>query len=502
MVTFQLPLFEPSSPRPAKKRDLPSLAAGGKAYKLGKGGRRLYLEGLWLARSGFSPWGGKATVLVDSDSRQVTILLDPELAKDRPSAKALKRAVSGKVKRGKQVPVIDLEGPELDLRKVFGGAEQVVVRALRGGKLVITPAQAEEMRRERLDAPPNLNTIDLYGGCGLMALAAKRIGARSVLAIEHWDEAAEAFARLHHGVPVIEAGVEQVALEEHAHRGAWGLPRTPWLLTAGVPCETYSKMTQKGISVWSESGPRDPHELADQAFWTLVMIMLVNPVNVLIENVPDFLKHAGGFVRALQVLGYHVHVNVMNPADYGYGARRERAVIVATTQPGFSFPQPRRNRLPGQKLHDLLIDPDARILQQLPERQGGWFSVKSPSGMGKTLREWLSNREKWKVTSFEYDSPSVPAITKSMHKTHPQGPYLRHPTQRDLYRLLTVEELRRLHGLTPGEASSLPGQDQYSLATQLYGQAVHVPLFVEVLQRIPRGRPRGPITVQNPWGWM
>lgn len=483
-------------PRAKPRRDLPAVAAGagggGRVSKVGRGGTRIWLEGLWLLRSGFEAFG-EATVLLDKERHRVVLVLDPKLAdtlSSGSSTKAIKKKISGKVKRGKNVPVIDIE--RKDLREILGGAEQVIVQSHRG-HLVITPSQAEVLREERLAAPQDNREVSLYSGAGFLSLAAEQAGYRPVLAIEKWEQAADAFFAAHRGqVPVLELGVEQVALGEQAAPGRFGLPRNPWLMTAGVPCETYSRLGGKGTSVWgrskgaTEAHQLDPHQLADQAFWTLLMVILINPVNVVIENVENFTKYAGGFVRALQVLGYHVHVGLADPSEHGYAAGRKRAVIVATTHPGFSFPEKRSRKLSGQRLVDLLFAPGDPRLSGLSERHGGWFSTKAKKGLGKSLASWIGKR-KYPATTFEYSDARVPAVTKSMHKGSPTGPYLRHPERRDLYRMLTLEEIERIHGVPAAVANRIRGasEGKYPLVSQLYGQGVHVPIFAEILGRLP-----------------
>lgn len=489
--------------------------------KAGRGGTRIFLEGLWLLRSGFEAFG-EATVLLDEDRRRVTLLLDPDLAQalsSGASTRTIQKKISGKVKRGKKVPVIDIE--RQDLTRVLGGARELVVQS-RHGQLVITPSQAEALRNERLAAPPNNWEVGLYSGAGFLSLAAEQAGARSVLAIEQWDKAADVLWSARQ-VPVLQAGVEDVALAEVQAAGTFDLPRNPWVLTAGVPCEAYSRKGGRGVTA------RDPHDLADQIYWTLVLILRINPQNVVVENVPEFLKYAGGFVRALQVLGYHVHVAELDPSEHGYAAGRRRAVIVATTQPGFQFPAPRRTKLRGQRVRDLLFPPEDPRLYERPIRQGGWFSVQEGkrkheawerarrplkggrippkySGLDQQLYNWLHGRDSkgrkrkgHPPTVVEYRDACVPAVTKSMYKTDPQGPYVHHPKKLDLYRLLTLEEIEQLHGVPDEYADRVEeAAGRYALATQFYGQGVHVPLFRRVFERLPGGR-RGPRTVSvNP----
>jgi len=524
----------------------------GKKIKLGRGKRgspRIYLEGLWLLKSGFEAHG-KTSILFDESAQTVTLLLDPESAKAIAGEGAVvaTRAVSGKRKRGKTVPVIDVQNKELD--RVFGDAKELIVQAGRN-EIRITRTMAQELREERERAKPNNWEVSLYSGAGLLSLAAEQAGAKPVLAIERWDKAVQALVTARRGLRVLEAPVQEVALAGARHQDRFRLPRNPYLLTAGVPCEPYSRKGGKGLKAC------DPHELADQALYTVSLIWAMNPINVILENVPEFLDVAGSVVQALRYVGYHVAHDVLDPAEFGYATRRPRSVIVATTAPGFSFPKRRGRKLSGQSLRELLLVPDDPYLSQLPARQGGWFSVKEGekkhrawvkagkpldgnripsrfSGLDQNLFNWLHGRDSkgrkkkgHPAKTFEYSDAVVPTITKTMHKTDPQGPYLHHPRKRDLYRLLTTEEVGRLLGVPRTYAQKVydSADGRYSLVTELYGQGVHVPLFREVVERLPGGRrvPRtitvkgsvrnpapvvpmyygsGPLYSALPWGWL
>ena len=98
-------LFEGLGTKRTKRprRDLPAVAAGkGRVVKIGgpkgKPGTRIYLEGLWILRSGFEA-KGEATVLVDRERRRVVISLNKAMS-DRLSSSAssqtISKAVSGR----------------------------------------------------------------------------------------------------------------------------------------------------------------------------------------------------------------------------------------------------------------------------------------------------------------------------------------------------------------------------------------------------------------------
>lgn len=107
-------------------------------------------------------------------------------------------------------------------------------------------------------------------------------------------------------------------------------------LTGGFPCQAFSMMgSQRGFE--DERG---------NLFFNIIKILEIKrPPFVLLENVRNLVRHDGGntfrVIRSeLEKLGYHVHHDIFNTADFGLAQTRNRVYIFCSLQklpPDFEF---------------------------------------------------------------------------------------------------------------------------------------------------------------------
>ena len=66
----------------------------------------------------------------------------------------------------------------------------------------------------------------------------------------------------------------------------------------------------------------------------LQLVEHVNPRNIVLEEVPQYLKSGVGTatMNALKRMGYHVVSKTVDGTEYGESTQRKRAVILATTE--------------------------------------------------------------------------------------------------------------------------------------------------------------------------
>jgi DNA (cytosine-5)-methyltransferase 1 len=110
------------------------------------------------------------------------------------------------------------------------------------------------------------------------------------------------------------------------------------LLAGGVPCPPFSVAGK-------QLGADDERDLFPQM---LRLVEEITPKIVMIENVRGFLgKHFEGYrakiVKQLNILGYNVHIKLLNASDYGVPQLRPRAIIIGVRSDiydSFSFPLP------------------------------------------------------------------------------------------------------------------------------------------------------------------
>lgn len=463
---------ERSRPKGAPKpptRELEEAPRGGRAMvgpaqrierKIGRhrGRRRVWLEGKWLATHRFKS-GTRINVIADRGARRVTIQIDPD----------------GKwtVSRHRDTPVIDLMS--VSVSEVLGDADQMVIET-RSGELVISPKEVdilvEERRRDR-----NGLEAAVFSGAGFLSLAAERAGYEPAFAIDCDPVASNVYAANFEKASVWTADAFDVVLRHNAElaKGRRLIPHVE-LVTGGIPCEPWSKAR----------GGADParHELVDATLHFLMFVMAANPLNVVIEEVPLYLKSEafGMLWVALRKLRYNVQWAILDANDLGELAGRKRAVIVATTDPAPRLFESLERPTPPSARSILL---PARSVERLDPAHGGWFSTDEAPG-DYLARLW--ERERWKPAFVDPSSTRITTITSSYYKPAPTGPFVEHPTKPDTYRLLSIEEIRALHGV-PADFR-LTGHPPTDVS--LLGRGVVVPVFEKVIRALPGGSRRNP----------
>jgi len=104
------------------------------------------------------------------------------------------------------------------------------------------------------------------------------------------------------------------------------------LLAGGVPCPPFSVAGK-------QLGHEDERDLFPQM---LRLVKEINPRAVMIENVRGFLgstfdSYRKAILQMLTLLGYNVHVKLLNASDYGVPQLRPRAVIIGIRNDIFDF---------------------------------------------------------------------------------------------------------------------------------------------------------------------
>jgi DNA (cytosine-5)-methyltransferase 1 len=396
---------------------------------------RVYLQGLYLARAGFEPG---CHLHVTFGRKRVTLHLDDEG----------ERKVSGKQKG--RIPVIDLNTKQL--KRALGRAESLTVR-VSDAKIVIEPSRVS---KKVLTRCKNGKSGTLFCGGGTVSAAARDAGYDVAWGVE-WDERyAELFQSNYPDAHVFNQSVHEVDLDEL---------EPVELLTAGVPCEPYSRKrrTNRGAV------PED-HAHGDMTFWTLRIIDALNPRTVLIENVAHYLTSASGIVMqsALKRLGYRVEARVFDARDYGDLAGRERAVIIATSDDSFVFPEP--DEADERCLGD--------VLEEVPEDSDEWFDESSKSWLFKHWAKQSAKGNRFASCQLDATSRRLPCISKRYFNGQGDGCVVKHPSREGTFRWLRVTEVARAMGLPEGY--NLGGTK--TVAGNVLGQGVAVGAFTRVLR--------------------
>lgn len=288
--------------------------------------------------------------------------------------------------------------------------------------------------------------LELFAGCGGMALGFKRAGFRTALAVE-WDAAA---------CDSLEANVtERVA--RCAIQEVETFPKVD-VVAGGPPCQGFSNLGEKV--------PDDPRN----QLWAqyLRAVEQARPVAFVMENVPPLLASEEflRFRRAAERLGYGVDGRVLNAADYGVPQTRKRAIVIGRLGGPPDFPEPthvspERRDAPTARTPDWLTVRDA--IFDLPREPDGrnWHVGRNPTATSlERYRHVPPGGNRWnlppeltpdcwkrKTTGgtdlfgrLWWDRPSV-TIRTEFYKPE-KGRYL-HP---EAHRPITHREAARLQG--------------------------------------------------------
>ncbi len=130
------------------------------------------------------------------------------------------------------------------------------------------------------------------------------------------------------------------------------------VLAAGLPCQAFARIGRsklRSIAGDDEAFKNDPRAKLYKRF--LEYVEIVQPIAIIIENVPDILNFGGHNVpeeicQTLEDLGYSTGYTLLNAAFYGVPQMRERLFLVAVDRslgirPSFPVPTHRANMTAG-----------------------------------------------------------------------------------------------------------------------------------------------------------
>jgi DNA (cytosine-5)-methyltransferase 1 len=169
--------------------------------------------------------------------------------------------------------------------------------------------------------------VDLFAGLGGFHLALSSLGGKCVFSSEIDPELRGAYLANHGLMPA--GDILKVASE--------AIPQHDFL-AAGFPCQPFSKAgNQKGFNC----------EQTGNLFFEIERVLATrSPKYVLLENVPNIVKHDNGrtikeIIRRLNFLGYDVDIKTLSPHEFGVPQNRQRTYIVGVQGGLFNFRWPK-----------------------------------------------------------------------------------------------------------------------------------------------------------------
>ena len=164
----------------------------------------------------------------------------------------------------------------------------------------------------------DLRFIDLFAGCGGLALGFAQAGFDSVAAVE-WDESAAATYR--------ENIDQRIAVSDISAVAHW--PAAD-VLVGGPPCQGFSQL-----------GTRDPNDPRNRLWIEYVRALDQSGAEVFVmENVPQLLRSAqfALFRTEVEARGFAVSARVLLAADFGVPQMRRRAIVIGSRRGTPDFP--------------------------------------------------------------------------------------------------------------------------------------------------------------------
>lgn len=262
--------------------------------------------------------------------------------------------------------------------------------------------RADKLRRIRTGAKPR--TIELCSGCGGMSLGLLTAGFSLEAHVESDATAAQSYA-LNFAPPELVTAEAWSRPRDMVSQSAGDVARELGLgvpaaeafdvLAAGLPCQAFARIGRsklRSISGDEDAFRKDPRAKLYRRF--LEYVDAVQPVAIVIENVPDILNFGGHNVpeeicETLEASGYVASYMLLNAAFYGVPQMRERLFLVAIdrsvgVQPGVPVPTHSLELPPGYESARTVA------LQHVPSAASHFLQVARPQ---KGLLPAISVRE-------------------------------------------------------------------------------------------------------------
>ena len=214
---------------------------------------------------------------------------------------------------------------------------------------------ATEAKLARIAAGGAPRVMDLFAGCGGLSLGFQSAGAHVVAAVEIDPVAAETHAMNFGGTSGERGGdlARDITVTEPEDLFSdclqAGVERLVDVLVGGPPCQAFARVGRAKLREVADH-PRAfaLDERGDLYLRYLHYVRVLDPLAIVMENVPDALNWAGHNIaeevaEVLDELGYVARYSLLNSVFYGVPEMRERMFLVALKRELAAdpeFPQP------------------------------------------------------------------------------------------------------------------------------------------------------------------
>jgi DNA (cytosine-5)-methyltransferase 1 len=439
-----------------------------------RGVPRIWLEGQKLLNAGIEI--GARFSLIRSEGQQKLELVPA--AETGTSTTII--TVSKRVRNGITSPLIEIRTALI--RKLFETAEKVRV-VIRLGKIVITALEKDKRAESRLarlwrklQAGEPLAVCSLFHGGGVLdravhsGLARSGIGTFVRIGIELEEQYLDASLRNN---PMLwrESSYAICSDVRDVHRG----DDTPEcdLVVAGIPCTGASRSGMAKNKLTSA----EEHQSAGSLFVDFLdFVRFSNPVMAIVENVPEYLSSTSMMVirSVLRTLGYQLFEGILDGNAFGAFENRSRMVLVAYTE-GAIESLSMAQILPLRSKERTLKD----LMDAIPDCHESW---KVYDYLGAKEERDIANGKNFKRQLLEAEATSCGCIGRGYAKARSTEPFIRHPKEASLSRLLTVAEHARVKTIPRGIVEGV----STTTAHEILGQSVIFTAFEAVATALGR----------------
>lgn len=217
------------------------------------------------------------------------------------------------------------------------------------------PMNPEVIRKKiaRIRSGAGPRVLDLFAGCGGLALGFKAAGFSLQGAVELDADAARSYGANFHGGEFQHSRARDITCsdpEDLAKELGLGPPAAAVdVIVGGPPCQAFARVGRpklREIDAHPQAFKHDPRARLYREYLRYVEVL--KPLAVLIENVPDVLNHGGQNIaeeisEVLESKGYVCGYTLLNAAFYGVPQMRERMFLIAYRKElgkEVVFPQP------------------------------------------------------------------------------------------------------------------------------------------------------------------
>ena len=300
----------------------------------------------------------------------------------------------------------------------------------------------------------------IFSGGGLLDEAAKQAGYKSVFGIEINNGYAEIWKANHPGT-MHNCCISQVDKRQ--------IPKVD-LLIGGIPCEPFSQCRRQQNNMKRKTTCYADHDLADLTVFALILIDHCQPMAVVLEEVSRYAESEIGIIcmKALTRMGYTVDSKVIKGTDYGALTTRKRTVIIATKESNrVTWSEPNDNK---RTMAEVLHDPT--------DERCNWFHLDDKQRLKDHWKRQQDKGNRLYSQQITGDSGSIQTIKKRYFAGQGDNPVVKHPTKENVYRWLTIDEVKAIMGL-PGDYYL--GKTK-TVAGEVLGQGVLVDVFKKIIE--------------------